>query len=128
VDLFLSLGFQVGISDVGAPHRLPVQSRQEDCHACAAQRDDAGADSLDRSVREMSAGDKSSFVSTVVSDGIDKVGGDLLVSWRRTSAMSETLGCPRGLSLTQSESLQWGADCQARTTTQAVLRRESWTV
>jgi len=53
----------------------------------------------------MSAGDKSGFVSTVVFNGINKVGGDLLVSWRRTSTMSEILGRPEGLGLTQSESL-----------------------
>jgi len=51
----------------------------------------------------MSAGDKSSFVSAVVSNGIDKVGGDLLVSWRRTSTMSEILECPEGLGHSDSK-------------------------
>jgi len=74
------------------------------CPDAVGQGDDAGVDALDRGVCKMPTGDKLGFVSTVVSNGTDKVCGDLLVSWRRSSAMSEILGRPEGLDLTQFES------------------------
>jgi len=61
----------------------------------------------------MSAGDKSGLVSAVVFNGINKVCGDLLVSWRRSSAMSEVLVIRLSKKQTSTETSSFGPEFAA---------------
>ena len=60
-----------------------VELGEEDEETNVTERDDAGVDAVDGDVGEVSVGDKTCLVTTVMLDVVDEVESDLLMSLRR---------------------------------------------